>query len=75
MAIDLDKELTELRRDILTMGSLVEQRVGDAIEALLTGRTDIAQRVRIGDREVDEMDVFTNPRESQTEDYITGRFG
>ncbi len=57
MGVDLDRELTELRRKILTMGSLVEQRVRDAIEALLQRQPEIAQRVRSGDREIDAMDV------------------
>jgi phosphate transport system protein len=49
--------LTDLRRAILTMGSAVEQRVGDAIEALFRNRVDLAERVRHGDREIDAMDV------------------
>jgi phosphate transport system protein len=55
--MDLNKELTDLRRSILTMGSAVEQRVGDAVEALFQCRVDLAERVRSGDREIDEMDV------------------
>ncbi|MHC4082605.1 MAG: phosphate signaling complex protein PhoU [Planctomycetota bacterium] len=57
MPIDLHKELTELRRTILTMGSLVEQRVEQAIDALLRGELDEARSVRLGDRDIDEMDV------------------
>ncbi len=55
--MDLERHLTDLRRKILTMGSLVEQRVRDAVEALLQRQEDIAQRVRSGDREIDAMDV------------------
>ncbi len=57
MAIDLRRELGELRRAILSMGSLVEQRVEQAIEALFTGNVDVAREVRLGDRDVDTMDV------------------
>ncbi len=57
MPIQLAKELTELRRAILTMGSAVEQRVDQSTEALLQNRADIARAVREGDREIDQMDV------------------
>jgi phosphate transport system protein len=57
MPMDLNKELTDLRRAILTMGSAVEQRVGDALDALFGCRVDLAENVRGGDREIDEMDV------------------
>ncbi len=57
MPIQLVKELTELRRAILTMGSAVEQRVDQATEALLQNRADLARAVREGDTEIDQMDV------------------
>jgi phosphate transport system protein len=57
MPIDLQHELTELRRAILTMGSLVEQRVEQAIDALLRGEVQEARFVRQGDGDIDEMDV------------------
>ncbi len=57
MPIQLAKELTELRRAILTMGSAVEQRVDQATEALLQNRADLARAVREGDSEIDQMDV------------------
>jgi phosphate transport system protein len=57
MAIDLHKELTDLRRSILTMGSLVEQRVEQAIDALFRADAEGARSVRQGDREIDEMEV------------------
>jgi phosphate transport system protein len=57
MPIDLHKELTELRRSILTMGSVVEQRVGQVTDALFRGDLEQARSVRGGDREIDEMDV------------------
>ena len=57
MPIDLHKELTELRRAILTMGSVVEQRVEQVLDALFRGDLELARSVRGGDREIDEMDV------------------
>lgn len=55
--MDLQRELTELRRAILTMAGAVEQRVEQAIDALLEGDAALARRVREGDREIDAMDV------------------
>jgi phosphate transport system protein len=57
MAIDLHQELTELRRAILSMGSIVEQRVEQVVDAIFASNTELAQRVREGDRTIDEMDV------------------
>ena len=56
MPIDLHKELTELRRAILSMGSVVEQRVDRVLDALDRHDVDLARAVRMGDREIDEMD-------------------
>ena len=57
MPIELRRELTELRRAILTMGSAVEERVKQANQGLLDGRRDLAEHVRNGDHEIDAMDV------------------
>lgn len=57
MAIDLHKELLALRRDLLQMGAMVEQRLRKVVEALETGDTELARQVKKGDREVDEQDL------------------
>ncbi len=57
MLVNLSKELTELRRAILTMGATVEQRVNDAIDALFQRDTELAQQVRRGDNEIDQMEL------------------
>ncbi|MHC5113623.1 MAG: phosphate signaling complex protein PhoU [Planctomycetota bacterium] len=57
MAIDLQTELTEIRRAILNMSASVEQRVNAAIDALLESDVDRAREVRGGDDEIDEMDL------------------
>jgi len=57
MPIDLPKELTQLRRDILTMGAAVEQRLNRAATALLSGDVDAARSVRHGDKEIDQMEL------------------
>ncbi len=53
----LPTELTKLRRMLLSMGAIVEQRVGQAIEALLRHDLSLAERVRAGDDEVDRLDL------------------
>jgi phosphate transport system protein len=56
MPIDLRRELTELRRAILGMGSVVEQRVDRVLDALDRGDVELARTVRTSDREIDEME-------------------
>ncbi len=57
MPIDLQTELTYLRRSILSMGALVEQRVHMAIDGLFRADINAATKVRKGDDEVDAMEV------------------
>lgn len=57
MSMDLQKELLQLRRQILSMGASVETRVSEAIDALLKGDIDEAIDVRTGDDEIDAMDL------------------
>lgn len=56
MAIDLHKELISLRREILNMGAMVEQRVRRVIEALRDGDTAAARDIRASDAEIDSID-------------------
>jgi phosphate transport system protein len=55
--LDLPKELTTLRRGILTMGAAVEQRVRQAIESLEREDTAEARDVSRGDAEIDRMEL------------------
>jgi phosphate transport system protein len=57
MAIDLHSELVRIRRELLTMGAMVEQRVEAGIAALASGDAAAAQRIRESDDEVDQMEV------------------
>lgn len=57
MAIDLHKELLSLRREILNMGAIVEQRVRGAVEALENGDLDLARQIKGGDKEIDDLEV------------------
>lgn len=57
MSVDLQSELTELRRQILRMGASVESRVRQAAAALIDHDVVTAREVRTGDDEIDEMDL------------------
>lgn len=57
MGMDLVKEMMALRRSILSMGAVVEQRVQRAVKGLLDHDMELAREVRTGDREVDQMEL------------------
>jgi len=57
MAVDLRTELVELRRNLLAMGAMVEQRVTKVIEAMIDNDVTLAESVRNGDDEIDAMEV------------------
>ncbi len=57
MAIDLHKELLNLRREILNMGAVVEQRLRRVIEALEHFDSAVARDVRAADVEIDNIEI------------------
>lgn len=57
MAVDLQQQLLELRREILAMGALVDQRLGDTIQALLRQDEAAAAAIVRGDDDVDAYDT------------------
>ncbi|MEW6771216.1 MAG: phosphate signaling complex protein PhoU [Bacillota bacterium] len=50
-----EKELTELQHDILRMGSLVEEAVFNAVQALVTRDEVLAKKVVINDDQIDVL--------------------
>lgn len=52
-----EKELQDVRSRVLAMGGLVEQQVSNAMNALVTGDSELARQVISGDDEVNKMDV------------------
>jgi phosphate transport system protein len=52
-----DAELEAIRAQVLKMGGLVEEQFIHAIEALVSGDMDLADRVEQRDREVNTLDV------------------
>ncbi|MDA1261573.1 MAG: phosphate signaling complex protein PhoU [Planctomycetota bacterium] len=57
MAVNLQNDIIELRRSLLSMGALVEQRVNDIVDALIDSNLQTADAVRRGDDEIDQMEV------------------
>jgi len=57
MAVDLRNEMVDLRRNLLAMGAMVEQRVTRVIEVMIEGDLQLAEVVRAGDAEVDQMEL------------------
>lgn len=49
------KELDRLDQDVVRMGALVEQAIDDAVLALSECDSDLAQKVKAGDDEIDEL--------------------
>ncbi len=51
-----DQDLTHIRQTLLRMGGLVEQMIGDAMEALVQRDTARAEAVIVEDEEVDSLE-------------------
>lgn len=56
MRNNFDKELDLLNNQLIKMGSLVEDRIKSAVEALINRDVDLARNVIQGDIEVDNME-------------------
>lgn len=57
MSVDLENEITKLRRALLSMAASSELRVSQAFEALFNRDSGTAEAVRDSDREIDEMEL------------------
>ena len=57
MAVHLLRDLENLRRELLTVGSLVEDATTKSLLALTERRLDLAQEVLDGDKLVDEREI------------------
>jgi phosphate transport system protein len=55
--VNLQSRVIDLRRNLLALGALVEQRVGSVIEVIRDGDVDLARKVRAGDAEIDQMQL------------------
>lgn len=57
MRYRLQKEIEKLKKDILTLGALVEERMQDAVTAVNTRDAALGRKIIEGDREIDELEV------------------
>lgn len=57
MAVLMEKELNVLKKELLSLGAEVEERVKQAVQALLTGDRPLAQQVKGGDNQIDNMEI------------------
>lgn len=57
MPVNLQSDIIELRRSLLGMGAVVEQRVNAVVDALIDSNLETAEAVRKGDDEIDQMEV------------------
>lgn len=52
-----EKELQDVRSRVLAMGGLLEQQVSNALEALMTGNTELARMAIDADKEVNSLEM------------------
>jgi len=52
-----NEELEEIRNLVMAMGGVVEQMIADANQALVTGDSALAEKVRAADRKVNEFEL------------------
>ena len=57
MTIHFQKELEKIKKQILSLGSMVEEKVRLAARAIITFDTEIAGKIESTDYEIDEMEV------------------
>ncbi len=56
------QELEELQQDVLRMGTLVEERIGQAVRSLAAGDMQVAKEIIDGDDHVDAMQIDIETR-------------
>ena len=52
-----NKELEDIRNNVLTMGGLVERQIELAVQAYTSGNGDLAEQVIKQDNQVDELEM------------------
>tara|TARA_R110000850_G_scaffold121648_2_gene239507 strand:+ start:396 stop:1118 length:723 start_codon:yes stop_codon:yes gene_type:complete len=60
-----NQDLADLRNQLLNMGGVVEKQVADAVEALISNNTALAEIVRDKDQEVDLMEQIIDENSTQ----------
>lgn len=57
MSVRLQKEITGLKKSILSLGAIIEERVWQAVKSVLEREPDLAAHVIEADLEIDQMEV------------------
>ena len=57
MAIHLHRDLEKLKKDILLLGTMVEEATNRSVLALMDRRSDLAREVQAGDKEIDAREI------------------
>lgn len=57
MAVLMQQELDDLKKMLLALSAEVEGRVKQAVQALLTGDRKLAEQVKSGDAQIDNMEI------------------
>ena len=60
-----DRELEAIQARIMKMGGLVEAAIIDAARSLETRDVELAEKVRIGDKAIDELEDIVNEQAAQ----------
>ena len=53
-----DRDLESIQATMVKMGGLVEQALADAAQALRTRDDALAEKVRVGDKVIDDLDLL-----------------
>ena len=51
MRIRFDEQLKQLNKEMINMGTMIEESIGDAVKALMKQDVELAQKVMAGDKE------------------------
>jgi phosphate uptake regulator len=57
MSVNLQSRVIDLRRNLLALGAVVEQRVMNVIDVIRDGDVELARIARSGDAEIDQMQL------------------
>jgi phosphate transport system protein len=57
MAVLIQQEIDDLKKRLLMLGAEVEGRVKQAVQALLTGDSKLAGKVKTGDAQIDNFEI------------------
>ncbi|MEM6553639.1 MAG: phosphate signaling complex protein PhoU [Planctomycetota bacterium] len=57
MAVHLQRQISKLKKMLLSLGAMCEEALADAIEAVNARDPELAERVIAGDRAVDEAEI------------------